>query len=483
MGMLSSFVDPFRALSRNAQLYLISNSIQAITAGALVVIYTLYLTALGYNAGFIGILAVVGTVGGAVGIVPSQFLVNRFGWRTMLIWSDMIGGIAIFLQLVLPTPPLLILTTVGIGASVAIVLVINAPFLAANSTTRDRTALYGLNNALQFLASIIGSLLGGVLPAWFISICYERFLAAPGAHTIALHVCAGARISIDAADTGCAGRPVDHPDLSHSRSAARERATTSSPPTPCGSDWIACSFRCYVGVRGVIGRFSLFQALLGVGAGLWFPYFNIYVVKQLGLSTILYGVLTATATVLLAIASLIAAPLSARFGKVRTIVICHLCALPFLVLMGAIPVLPVVCVAYLIRSTLANIPGPPLQSFLMEAVPERERIIANGVYNVSWQIAWALGALVGGLIVNALGYQAPMLIAVPWYGGAALLFAWFFWRGGQRAGEPEKSPTDTPCQQANSSVEIDPGLDVSQMSARCLAGALDYPLPSVYNRR
>ena len=107
MGMLSSLVDPFRALSRNAQLYLISNSIQAVTAGALVVIYTLYLSALGYNAGFIGLLAFVGTIGGGIGIVPSQFLVNRYGWRTMLIWSDMIGGVAIFLQLILPTPPLM----------------------------------------------------------------------------------------------------------------------------------------------------------------------------------------------------------------------------------------------------------------------------------------------------------------------------------------------------------------------------------------
>ena len=91
----------------------------------------------------------------------------------------------------------------------------------------------------------------------------------------------------------------------------------------------------------------------------------------------------------------------------------------------------------------ANLVAPPLQSFLMEAVPERERVIANGVYNVSWQIAWALGALVGGLIVNALGYQAPMLVAVPWYGGAALLFAWFFWRGRQRAGEIEKPQAET----------------------------------------
>src|SRR5689334_16442481 len=142
MGMLTSFVDGLRALNRNARLYLTSNSIQAVTVGALAVIYTLYLSALGYSAGFIGLTALVATIGGGIGIIPSQPLVNRFGWRTMLIWSDMIGGVGIFLQLILPTPPVLLLTSVAIGASVAIVLVINAPFLAANSTPRDRTSLY-----------------------------------------------------------------------------------------------------------------------------------------------------------------------------------------------------------------------------------------------------------------------------------------------------------------------------------------------------
>ena len=444
MGMLSSLIDPFRALSRNAQLYLISNSIQAVTAGALIVIYTLYLTALGYNAGFIGLLAVVGTFGGALGIVPSQFLVNRFGWRTMLIWSDMIGGVAIFLQLVLPTPPLLILTSVGIGASVAIVLVINAPFLAANSTTRDRTALYGLNNALQFLASILGTLLAGFLPAIFTAIDEINSLLLH-VHIPLLATNPQARAyQLTLLVMGALAIPSIIPIL-FLHEAPREH-TASEPrvvhPWRVRLDSLLVQVR--VGVRGVIGRFSLFQALLGFGAGLWGPYFNIYVVKQLGLSTFLYGVLTAIATVLIAIASLAAAPLSARFGKTPTIVICHLCALPFLMLIGAIPVLWVVCLAYLIRSTLVYVPNTALQSFLMEAVPERERVIANGVYNVSWQVAWALGALVGGLIVNALGYQAPMLIAVPWYGGAALLFAWFFWRGGQRAGERDKPQTDTP---------------------------------------
>lgn len=439
MGMLSRFVDPFRALSRNAQLYLISNSIQAVTAGALVVIYTLYLTALGYNAGFIGLLAFVGTVGGGLGIVPSQFLVNRFGWRSMLIWSDMIGGVAIFLQLVLPTPPLLIVTSVGIGASVAIVLVINAPFLAANSTTRDRTALYGLNNALQFLASIAGTLLAGLLPALFLSSAMSKSWLLQ-AHIPLLATSLQARAyQLSLLILGAVAVPSIIPIFLISEAPREPTASEPKVAYPWRERLDSWRIQIYVGVRGVIGRFSLFQALLGFGAGLWGPYFNIYVVKQLGLSTFLYGVLTAIATVLIAIASLAAAPLSARFGKAPTIVICHLCALPFLMLMGAIPVLWVVCLAYLIRSTLVYVPNTALQSFLMEAVPERERVIANGVYNVSWQIAWALGALVGGVIVNALGYQAPMLIAVPWYGGAALLFAWFFWRGRQRAGETNET--------------------------------------------
>lgn len=427
--MLTSYLDRLRALNRNAWLYLTSNSIQAIAAGALAVIYTLYLSALGYSASFIGLTLFVATIGGGIGIIPSQPLVNRFGWRTMLIWSDMIGGFAIFLQLILPTPPVLLVTSVAIGASVAIVLVINAPFLAANSTPRDRTTLFGLNNALQFLASIIGSLLGGALPIWFASqavrgsALLQRLspLLVPGEQARAYQL---ALLLIGALAT-----PSIIPIF-----FLREPPRTSAHLVvgdilqPWRVRLNALWARIRVGARGVIGRFSLFQILLGFGAGLWFPYFNIYLVQHLGATSLDYGKLTAAATVLLAVASLIAAPLSDRFGKAPTIVVSHLCALPFLALMGLVPVVGIISAAYLLRGFLANISGPPLQAYLMEAVSERERVVANGVYNVSWQIAWAIGAFAGGLIVGPLGYHAPMLVAVPFYGGAALLFGWFFWR-------------------------------------------------------
>ena len=447
MGMLTSFVDGLRALNRNARLYLISNSIQAIAAGALVVIYTLYLSALGYSAGFIGLTALVATIGAGIGIIPSQPLVNRFGWRTMLIWSDMIGGIGIFLQLILPTPPVLLLTSVAIAASVAIVLVINAPFLAANSTPRDRTSLYGLNNALQFLASIIGSLLGGWLPGWFASPAVRE---SPLLQTLSPLLVAGDQArayQLSLLVIGALATPSiipvfflrDPPRIS----AALAVGELIPPWRARLGDALA---RVRAGARGIIGRFGLFQTLLGFGAGLWFPYFNIYLVQHLGASAFFYGALTAMTTVLLAVASLLAAPLSDRFGKAPTIVISHLCALPFLALMGLVPVVGVISAAYLLRGFLANISGPPLQAYLMGAVSERERVIANGVYNVSWQIAWAIGAGAGGLIATGLGYQAPMVAAIPFYGGAALLFGWFFWRRNASIHEhdEEKAPVEEP---------------------------------------
>src|SRR5262245_30729897 len=165
--MLANTLDRFRALGRNARLYLLSNLLQAATAGAVAILYPFFLTELGYGTEFIGLVLVVGTVGGGLGIIPANLLVNRLGYRAMLIWSNVVGGVAIAAQIVVPTAPVILLTSLAIGASIAVILVINTPLLTAYSTPHERTALLGLNNALNFLAGIGGSLLGGFLPGLF----------------------------------------------------------------------------------------------------------------------------------------------------------------------------------------------------------------------------------------------------------------------------------------------------------------------------
>ena len=433
---LRESLSRFRGFSRNAWLYLISNTIQAFSAGAIGVIYTLFLNAAGFGLPFIGVTLFVATAGGAIAILPASALTRRYGWRTMLLWSDFIGGVAIFLQLIAPTPAVTLLTSLGIGASVAIFLVLNGPFLAASSGPDQRNAIFGLSNALGWLAAVTGALLGGLLPVWLAA------AQAPGGASGPLAALAPvleavrplllantqARVYQEAMLlAGAVAVPSIIPvfmlrDMPKPPAVEKPPADAAQPAT----------FRARVAARlpgaraiatGVIGRFSFSQALVGLGAGLFFPFLNIYFVKELHASTVYYGALTSAVTASLALVSLASAPLADRFGQMRVAVVAQVISLPFMVLMGAVPVLAVVSVAYIMRTALINTGAAPEQAWLMDTVPPERHVLASNVYNASWQGAWAVGAALGGSLIAIGGYGLPFYLAAGLYGLSALLMA------------------------------------------------------------
>ena len=421
----------FGHLRRNARLYLISNTIQAFTAGAIGVLYTLFLNGLGYGTTFIGIALFVATAGGALGILPASALIRRLGWRNMLLWSNLIGGVAIFFQLVAPTPAVTLVTSLGAGASVAIFLVLNSPFLAANSEPEQRNAIFSLNNALGFLAGVSGSLIGGLLPLW-VSAGFQAhlpwlvalrpwLLANPQSRVYQVAMLAAGVVAI----------PSVIPVIMMRNDSEADHSEPTREAAPAPRSALRERLRVLLGqtreaLNGAVGRFSLSQALVGLGAGLFFPYLNLYFVNKLGASTAFYGALTATVTALLAVVSLASAPLADRFGRVPVALVAQIASLPFMVMMGAVPVLVVVSACYIIRSTLMNTGAAPLQAWLMDAVPPERRVLASNAYNISWQTAWAVGAALGGGLIAIGGYGAPFYVAAACYTvSAALLGLWF----------------------------------------------------------
>lgn len=449
-------IDRFRALRRNARLYLISNTLQAITAGAVAVLYTLFLKALGYNQEFIGLVLVVGTIGGGLGILPASPLVHRIGWRAVLLWSDMIGGVAVAVQLFFPTEPVILITTIGVGASVALFLVVNAPFLAANSTREERTALFGLSNALGYFAAVIGSLLAGFLPVFFASELVRNTALLRALDPVLVAGTTARSYQLALLVTGAIAVPSilpillmrEEPEATPVASPTAGSAGipdvrgVSAPPEKGGqrrrwrarwAEWRERARKALRGARrlagGAAGRFSVTQSLVGFGAGIFLPYINLYFVNSLGASTAYYGVVSAALTVMLAVAALISIPLAQRFGKLRTAIAAQVASLPFLLALGLFPALWVVTGAYLLRGFLMNVTSPPLQTFLMESVPEDTRVVASNIYNVSFQVAFAAGSGAGGLLITLTGDRAPFFVAAPFYAASAvLLLLWFGWR-------------------------------------------------------
>lgn len=443
----------FRALRRNARLYLLSNTLQAITAGAVAVLYTLFLKALGYNQNFIGVVLIVGTIGGGLGILPAAPLVRRIGWRAVLLLSDLLGGVAVAIQLFFPTATIILITTVGIGASVALFLVVNSPFLAANSAPEERTALFGLNNALGYFAAVIGSLLAGFLPVLFASEAVRQSEALRALEPVLVSGATAQSYQLALLVAGAISVPSILPVLLMREEAVNDIGAegmprlegaanlegVAAPPRKhgLGGEWHAQwgkqmrrlldEARTLAG--SAAGRFSVTQALVGFGAGLFLPYINLYFVNSLGVTTAYFGVVSALLTVLLAVAGLISIPLAHRFGKVRTAILAQLASLPFLLALGIFPIIWVVSGAYLLRGFLMNITSPPLQTFLMEAVPEDGRVVASNVYNVSFQVAFAVGSGVGGELITLVGDRASFFAAAPFYAASAvLLMLWFGWR-------------------------------------------------------
>ena len=435
VGVLAYAGVKWSALNRNARLYVISNTLQAATAGAVGVLYTLYLVSLNYSTTFIGAALIVATIGGGLGIIPANPLVRRLGWRSMLIWSDIIGGVAIAAQIIYPTALVIMISMLGVGASVAIVLVINTPLLAAYSTPEQRTALFGLNNATNFLATIAGTLLGGLLPGWFKQRSIDYSPALLPLHHVLVAGTEARSYQLALLVSGVLALPSIIPVLMMDDLPRRseEPESKAGQSAPLLERWrrIRKQITYWPGTirryaASVSGRFSVTQALLGFGAGIVFPYVSIYFVKTLHTTVAYFGVLSASLSVVVALASLLAAPLAARFGKLKTAIAVQIISIPFLIAVGVAPLLWVISLAYLIRAALMAINNPPLQTFLMEAVERDQRVLASSIYNVSFQVAWALGAGAGGLLLSTLGSHASFLVAAPFYAvSAVLLWLWF----------------------------------------------------------
>lgn len=467
---MGTLFQHFQSLQRNGRLYLISNTIQAASAGAIGVLYTLYLDALGYGTNFIGVVLFFGVLGAGVALVPAAPLVHKLGWRAMLLWSDWVGGIAIVLQLLLPQPVIIFATSFVAGASFAVILIITTPLLTTYSPPESRTAVFGLNSALGLLAAVVGSVLGGVAPEVFQmpSVAHSGAVQAigmllssvPRARTYQLSMLALGVTAIPsiipiymmredargAADAPAALTEVESAAVSPS-STMPDAITPDALVAPSGvlsgslregtvlrharvmGAWVRAQVaRAPSLLSSIVGRFSLTQALLGFGAGLYAQYLNIYFVKDLHTTTAFFGVLAAALMIIQAATALLSAPYAERFGLVRGPALALLCSLPFLVLLGFGPTLVIIALAYLTRGAFTSMAGPPLQAFLMESVPERMRVVASEAFNVSFQIAGALGIVVGGQLIASIGFHLTFLVAAVFYILCAVLLLFWFVR-------------------------------------------------------
>lgn len=434
MSFLLEYLQHFARFQRNARLYLLSNALSGMTLGIFLVLYNLYLTSLGYNADFVGAVLFVTTIGAGVAIFPAGFCIDRLSGKWILLISSAVIGLVGIGTILFRQPLPLLICAFLTGVAAAFILVLNAPFLTRNSVPAERTYLFSLNIGLTQIATVLGEVLGGLLPTWFLHSTwwmaplpswFNWLLAEqpePRSYQLALLV------------AGLIAVPSFIPlFFLHNDLPAPAPASLANPEGEkhifSWGEWFGklrkrinpAFLRSFL--RSPFFALVLVQILTGLGAGLIIPYFNLFFVRHLNATPALFGLLDGAANGLMALTALLAPWLARRLGQVNSIALTRLCSLPLLLTIGFTSSLPLAAALYPLRQGIMDMSQGIMQLFSMEEVDEQYRGLANSTYQATYQVAWAITSSIGGVIIVSIGYS-PLFVGAGVFYLLTVLILW-----------------------------------------------------------
>ncbi|MBE0411638.1 MAG: MFS transporter, partial [Anaerolineales bacterium] len=98
-------------------------------------------------------------------------------------------------------------------------------------------------------------------------------------------------------------------------------------------------------------------------------------------------------------------------------------SLVFLLMLGFSPVLWLAGISFLIRGTLMNMASPLYHTFAMEQIDESEQGTVNSVFELAWEVGWAVGPYISGVVQESYGFT-PLFIAT---GILYFISTWLIW--------------------------------------------------------
>jgi MFS family permease len=398
-----------------------AEALAAFATGAFGAVYNLYVLALGFAPSFLGTLLVAGMLGAGAAVVPAGALVDRLGPRALLLGGSLLVAAGVGMQLALPVGAVLLAGSVLAGAGAAGFYVAAAPYLARVAPPGRQHELFSLDTAAALGGTALGSVVAG------------QVAAALGAGTSGP---AGAPEAVApyrwALLLGSVVGALSFPLLLATRSGGAPGPAGAAPPERVGNG-TGGAWRAVL-ADPVALRLAVVGGLIGLGAGLFIPYLNVYFVQELGASPALYGWVSGASTLTRLGATLLAPAVAGRLGTVGAIAGTQLASVPFLLLLGFAPQLGLAALAYLIRGALMNMALPLQTSFTMGALRPELRGTGNALLILAGNVSRAASTLAGGALIERSGYRLPYLLTAAVYTGATLLF--WVWFGARPAGGP-----------------------------------------------
>jgi MFS family permease len=432
----ASYLQRWRRLSRPAWLYLLHAAL--LTSGLAVssLFFNLAILALGYDRLFLGVLNTVSIAVAALLSLPLWWLAARMGLRRALLTSAAFNAVSLLLFALWPAAVPLLLASALTGVAAVLFQVSSPPFMMRHSDPGERDHLFSANAAINIGFAGMGSMVAGGLPVLLgralgvgaeSGLAYRATFAVAGIglllSLVPLLPIRERRAEVRAGKTG--GQSV----VRSPQSAVRRVQLASRITYHALLERIPEPWRGLLRRPGPVIRLLIPPFLISWGAALLIPYLNLFFKEQFLVADTTLGRIFAALGVATGLAALAGPAISARIGKVRTVVVTQALSIPFLLALGFVPLLGVAVAAALARGALFNMGTPLYDAFAMEQTDEPARPTVIGLINGAYSAGYLVAPLISTWVQAHYGF-APLFVATAaCYGLAVLANYWFFVRG------------------------------------------------------
>ena len=390
------------SFSRDVRLFLLFNLLANAGWGVFILIFNLYLRELGLRENDMGAFNAVQTLAMAAGAATMGTFLERLG-----IWRATMTGVSIFLiaafGLAFAEQPSLILVLSAVsGLGLAYLFTTTMPFIIAWTRRDERQFISAVSFSVISLATTLGSLVGGFLPDVLPGNALEEYrwtlVAGMAISTLGLApmlMMGAARI----------GRGLPDPTAQKEATEARERRR----------------------VRMDTAVFVLVGGLMAIGAGMVFPFYNVYL-TTLGANSTSVGYVYALAGLSAAAIGLSAPMISRRLGSLYGVAAVRLSVVPFYLALILFPTLPLAAITHIVRQTSVSMAWPIDSTFIAEVLPPRARANVYGLRSAAWNLGYSAASLLAGFLIVNIGYEITFADMIVFTSLAMAVFVGYYAR-------------------------------------------------------
>ena len=406
---LSGYIAKIQLFSRNARLFMIHVVGMDVIYGTWMVLFNLYLLAVGFDVAFVGLRILLASVASAAASIPAGIISDRIGRKLSFILGDGMGAAMSLIPISTANPALLLATAVIEGAFGSLHGVAEPAFMAENSENYERVHLFSVSGGTRTAAAIIGSALAGLAPLMFVG---ADDAARVGLYRTVAYIGIG----------GWFASLIPAIMLRQTAPSNLQRPTSN--------------FKIFGGVKHPerIWRLTAPEVIIALGAGFALPLMSVFFKQNLGSPEVEIGATFSAGAAFLVVGSFLAPVVAARLGKVKSIALTRLASIPFILLIAFSPtvggafgsVLTVAGLAYVARITLMNMASPVRSAFGMEILDPAERGTQVGIQLAISSALSGVASYLGARMMGAGDFRLPFFIMAVCYLLSTALFWQFF---------------------------------------------------------